>query len=342
MFLVGSGYAPPAQEVQNEAPEQERGAALLTVLMLVAIVAVMAGAALEKLRLSTRLAGNAAAGEQARAYALAAETLALTRIDAMLGPNVKRVTLQGDWSGKPFGMPLPGGGFATARVRDGGNCFNLNSLVSGRAGAYVTDPLMRPQFVRLMRLLDIPAQVGEQIAAGAADWIDSDQDQQAMGAEDGAYLNRETPYRTAGTLMTDPSELRAVVGMTPQIYATLRPWICTLPVAQAAPINVNTLLPEQAPILAMLFPDTMSIAGARQMILQRPPQGVATTDVFFKSAALQGNSNADGERGTAVVSKWFTLDIDVTVGTTVLQEQALMDATTLPARLVSRQWGEPS
>ena len=114
------------------------------------------------------------------------------------------------------------------------------------------------------------------------------------------------------------------------------------PVAQAAPINVNTLLPEQAPILAMLFPDTMSIAGARQMILQRPPQGVATTDVFFKSAALQGNSNADGERGTAVVSKWFTLDIDVTVGTTVLQEQALMDATTLPARLVSRQWGEPS
>lgn len=324
------------------APVHERGAALLTVLMLVAIIAVMAGAALEKLRLSTRLAGNAAAGEQARAYALAAETLATTRIGAMLEASPKRVTLQGDWSGRPFGMPLPGGGFATARVRDGGNCFNLNSLVSGRAGAYVTDPLMRPQFVRLMRLLDVPVQVAEQIAAGTADWIDSDQAQQAMGAEDAAYLNRETPYRTADTLMTDPSEIRAVAGMTPQIYATLKPWICTLPIAQAAPINVNTLLPEQAPILAMLFPDTMSIAGARQMILQRPPQGVGSTDVFFKSAALQGNANADGERGTAIVSKWFTLQIDVTIGTTVLQEHALIDATTLPARLVSRQWGEDS
>ena len=323
-------------------PVRERGAALLTVLMLVAIIAVMAGAALEKLRLSTRLAGNAAAGEQARAYALAAETLATTRIGAMLEASPKRVTLQGDWSGRPFGMPLPGGGFATARVRDGGNCFNLNSLVSGRAGAYVTDPLMRPQFVRLMRLLDVPVQVAEQIAAGTADWIDSDQAQQAMGAEDAAYLNRETPYRTADTLMTDPSEIRAVAGMTPQIYATLKPWICTLPIAQAAPINVNTLLPEQAPILAMLFPDTMSIAGARQMILQRPPQGVGSTDVFFKSAALQGNANADGERGTAIVSKWFTLQIDVTIGTTVLQEHALIDATTLPARLVSRQWGEDS
>ncbi|MEG8013855.1 type II secretion system minor pseudopilin GspK [Sphingomonas sp. 22R3R2A-7] len=323
-------------------PARERGAALLTVLMLVAIIAVMAGAALEKLRLSTRLAGNAAAGEQARAYALAAETLATTRIGAMLEASPKRVTLQGDWSGRPFGMPLPGGGFATARVRDGGNCFNLNSLVSGRAGAYVTDPLMRPQFVRLMRLLDVPVQVAEQIAAGTADWIDSDQAQQAMGAEDAAYLNRETPYRTADTLMTDPSEICAVAGMTPQIYATLKPWICTLPIAQAAPINVNTLLPEQAPILAMLFPDTMSIAGARQMILQRPPQGVGSTDVFFKSAALQGNANADGERGTAIVSKWFTLQIDVTIGTTVLQEHALIDATTLPARLVSRQWGEDS
>ena len=323
-------------------PVRERGAALLTVLMLVAIIAVMAGAALEKLRLSTRLAGNAAAGEQARAYALAAETLATTRIGAMLEASPKRVTLQGDWSGRPFGMPLPGGGFATARVRDGGNCFNLNSLVSGRAGAYVTDPLMRPQFVRLMRLLDVPVQVAEQIAAGTADWIDSDQAQQAMGAEDAAYLNRETPYRTADTLMTDPSEIRAVAGVTPQIYATLKPWICTLPIAQAAPINVNTLLPEQAPILAMLFPDTMSIAGARQMILQRPPQGVGSTDVFFKSAALQGNANADGERGTAIVSKWFTLQIDVTIGTTVLQEHALIDATTLPARLVSRQWGEDS
>lgn len=318
----------------------ERGAALLTVLMLVAIIAVMAGAALEKLRLSTRLAGNAATGEQARAYAYAAETLALSRVSDMLGTDPKRVTLAGGWSGRSFGLPLPGGGFASARVRDGANCFNLNGLVSGSPGAYVSDPVIHPQFARLLRLLNVPAQVAEQITASAADWIDSDQNQQAMGAEDGAYLGRETPYRTADTLMTDPSELRAVAGMTPQIYAMVRPWICTLPIARPAPINVNTLLPEQAPILAMLFPDTMSVESARRMILQRPPQGFGSTDAFFKSAALQGDANADGERGTTVVSKWFTLDIDVTMGSTQLQEHALIDATTLPARLVSRQWGE--
>jgi general secretion pathway protein K len=331
--------------VPDSGPERrsERGAALLTVLMLVAIIAVMAGAALEKLRLSTRLAGNAATGEQARAYALAAETMALTRVSNLLAQSPKRVTLAGGWSNTPFGLPVPGG-FATARVRDGGNCFNLNALVSpGSApGVYVTNGVIRPQFVRLMRLLDIPAQVGEQIAAGAADWIDGDQDQQAMGAEDGAYLGRETPYRTAGTLMSDPSELRAVIGMTPEIYAKLRPWICTLPVAVASPLNINTLLPEQAPLLAMLFPDTMSVQAAQQLLVRRPPQGYATVDEFTKGAALNGATNFGTSGQAAVVSTWFTLDIDVTLGTTQMQERALIDANRLPAQLVSRQWGEPT
>ena len=57
-------------------PERERGAALLTVLLLVAMIAVLAGTALERLRLTTRLAGNALGGEQARDYARAAEALA--------------------------------------------------------------------------------------------------------------------------------------------------------------------------------------------------------------------------------------------------------------------------
>ncbi len=321
----------------------ERGAALLTVLMLVAIIAVLAGAALEKLRLSTRLAGNAAAQEQVRAYAYAAETMAVTRIGSMLGTNPKRVTLAGGWSDKPFGLPLPGGGFATARVRDGGNCFNLNGLVTRTpAGAYVTQGEQRPVFVRLMRLLNVPVQVAEQIASGTADWIDTDQDQQAMGAEDGAYLGRDPSYRTAGTLMNDPSEMRAIAGMTPAIYTTLRPWICTLPIAQPAAINVNTLLPEQAPLFAMLFPDTLTVEAARALLLKRPPQGYANADDILKGAALQGATNFGTSGQTAVVSKWFALDVDVTLGTTQLQERALIDATRLPARLVSRQWGEPS
>ena len=66
-------------------PPKERGAALLTVLMLVAVIAVIAAGALEKLRLATRLTANAVGIEQARAYAQAAEALAVARVTTLLG-----------------------------------------------------------------------------------------------------------------------------------------------------------------------------------------------------------------------------------------------------------------
>ena len=323
--------------------ERERGAALLTVLLLVAMIAVLAGTALERLRLTTRLAGNALGGEQARDYARAAEALATSKVTDMLGTSRDRVTLAGGWSNRPFGLPLPGGGLAVARVTDGGNCFNLNSLVSRQGPNIYTSAqsfAQRLQFVRLMRLIGIPAQAAERIAPATADWIDTDSDQQGGGAEDPTYLAKATPYRTAGTLMADPSELRAVDGVTPDIYATLRPWVCTLPIAQTSPINVNTLTPEQAPLVAMLFADTLSVDAARGMILRRPPQGYKDASTFLNAAG--NGATPEGGAGLATTSTWFALGIDVTNGTARLQERALIDASTLPARLVARQWGDES
>ncbi|HEU0043769.1 type II secretion system minor pseudopilin GspK [Sphingomonas sp.] len=314
--------------------DAERGAALLTVLLLVAVIAVIAAGALEKLRLATRLTANAVGIEQARSYAQAAETLAVTRITTLLGQNPGRVTLAGGWSNAPFGLPLPGG-TAVARVSDGGNCFNLNSLVTEPVpGVYANNPLMRLQFARLMRLLQVSPQIAEQVAAGASDWIDSDTDQQAGGAEDNAYLGQDPGYRTASTLMMDPSELRAVAGVTAELYAQLKPWLCTLPTARPAPINLNTLAPEQAPLVAMLAPDTLTVDAARAALLQRPVQGWAST------SALPGLSGVALGEGAGVTSRWFALRVDVVVNGLDLRETALIDATRLPARLVSRQWGE--
>jgi general secretion pathway protein K len=327
------------------APEsRERGAALLTVLLLVAVISVLAATALERLRLSRRSAGNAAVVEQGRAYANAAETLALTRITGVLARDPDRVTAAGGWIGQPFGLPLPGGGVASARVSDGGNCFNLNGLVlRAPDGTLVSSEGARTQFARLMRLVGIPPQVADQVAAGAADWIDADDNPLPQGAEDRSYLALETPYRTAGTLMADRSELRAVAGVTPDVYARVRPWVCTLPVARAAQVNVNTLLPEQAPLFAMLYPDTLSVDSARQILLRRPPTGYGDPSGFLNQTAAFGATIAPDAQGqVGVKTRWFALRIDVQLGGASVQEQALVDASTLPARLVVRQWGEPS
>ncbi len=324
-------------------PERERGAALLTVLLLVAVIAVLAGTALERLRLSTRLAANAGITAQLRAFAQATETVALTRIGSLLSAQPERVTLAGGWSGRPFGLPLPGGGRSVARVRDGSNCFNLNGLVAevgDGTGVYAGVPQPRTRFVRLMQLLGVPGRDAEQVAGGVVDWIDTDQEQSPAGAEDSSYLGGVPSYRTAGTLMADISELRAVHGVTPEIYALLKPWICTMPIAAPVRINVNTLTPEQAPLVAMLGTDALSIDAARAMISRRPLQGFADTGDFWH-AAPEGAAG-DGQNQTAVTSGWFALDIDVVQGAAELHEKAMVDARRLPARLVSRQWGEPS
>jgi general secretion pathway protein K len=323
--------------------EQERGAALLTVLLLVAVIAVLAGHALERMRLATRLGGNAVAIEQARAFAMAAETAAIVRINAVLARDAARVTLQGDWAGKPYPLPIPGG-VATATVTDGGNCFNLNSLVQpSDATTLVARQASIDQFARLMRIIGIPDIQGRAIAAAAADWIDTDNVPHAEGAEDGDYAGRSPRYLPANNLMIDPSELRAVIGMTPAIYAKLRPWICTLPVARPTRINVNTLLPEQAPLLAMLLPDTLDIGRARAVLLERPPQGFTSTVAFWQGVAQKGTpTGPEGQQQTAVTTQWFGLKIDVALGGTQLTQTALIDATEPPVRLVSRAWGDPS
>ncbi|MHC9417273.1 type II secretion system minor pseudopilin GspK [Sphingomonas citri] len=314
----------------------ERGAALLTVLLLVAVISVMAASALERLRLSTRLAANAVALDAARGYAYAAETLATTRVTSLLSQARDRVALTGGWSGRPFGLPIPGGS-ATARVTDGGNCFNLNSLVlRAPDGSYAVNIESLQQFQRLARLLRVPD--GDRVAAAAADWIDSDDSPLPGGAEDNDYRG----YRTAGVLMADVSELRAVRGVTPEVYRALRPYLCTLPLAQRNVFNVNTMLPEQAPLLAMLVGESLSVEAAQGVLLRRPPTGWSTVDQMWAQLSTQsgGASQVGAAQSTSVKTVWFALRVDVTLGTAELHEQGLIDARTLPVRLVTRQWGD--
>lgn len=317
----------------------ERGVALLTVLMLVSVMAVLSAAALERLRLSTRIAANSGSIDQARAYAAAAEEIALSRVTALVQADPARTPL--GWNGRETSLPLPGGD-AVAVLRDGGNCFNLNSVVTGGTGGpYVARSVGIGQFVALMQNLGIGEGEARKVAVSLADWIDTDDVAQPGGAEDAAYANREIAYRTANTLVADASELRAVDGVTPEIYEKLRPWICALPATDLSPINVNTLQPDQAHLLAMLLPGQMSPDRARALLIARPPAGYESAYAFWRASSLAGTTpGPDVEAQTGVRTQWFTLQLKVRLGDSEVEESALVDASVPPARLVRRNWGE--
>lgn len=321
-------------------PESERGGALLTVLLLVAVMSALSVAALEKLRLSTRLAANGAAADQARAYSFGVEAMALDRIGMLTGRDTNGMTPAEGWNGRPFTVPLTGG-IATATFRDGGNCFNLNSVVDGLiVGDYAPRELGIRQFVWLMQALGIAPTDARRIAASLVDWIDADSVPNPDGAEDDFYARGATPYRAANTLLGDVTELRAVAGVTPELYARLRPWVCALPTTDLSPVNVNTLALDQAPLIAMLIPDQLDLPRARQILSQRPAGGWASIADFWDLSTLHAlTPPMEVQNQTTLRTRWFNLTLDVEIGGAQVSETALIDGALAPARLVSRKWG---
>ncbi len=318
----------------------ERGAALLAVLILVAITGAIAAAALEKLRLSRAVSANVASLDQARFAALGAEQLAVLIIEDLITRDRAVTTLTGGWNGATRSIPMPGGGLVEARVRDGGNCFNINSVVQGDLRSNLgRRPSGVAQFVNLMRLSGISEGEANRIAEGAADWADTDIIATPSGAEDQAYGQSNPPFITGNTLFAEVSELRVLPGMTPAIYARIRPHVCALPVSDLSPINVNTLLPHQAVLVAMLSPGALNEAMVQRVLASRPAAGWANNVEFWRSDALRGVAiPLDAQQQVQVRTDWFTLDIRSVSGDSEHYETALVDARLQPARIARRRW----
>ncbi|MFL6843477.1 MAG: type II secretion system minor pseudopilin GspK [Allosphingosinicella sp.] len=322
-------------------PASERGAALLAVLVLVAIMGTIAAVAFDRLRLSTALSLNGAALDQTRGYALGVEDLLTLRIDDLAAEDPYVTSLAGDWNGAERQIPLPGEGVALGTVRDGGNCFNLNSLVQGDpATGLVQRPAGIEQFTGLMLVLGVPDATARRVAAAAADWADSDSVVGPDGAEDDAYRAAAPAYRPGDTFFADATELRAVAGVTPEIFRLVKPHVCALPTDSLSPINVNTLLPQDAPLLAMLAPGRVRIDRVRSVLASRPAGGWSSSYDFWRSAQVAGiESAADPMSQLQLKTYWFTIDLDVRFQDAELEEWALVDARLSPARVVARRWG---
>ncbi len=317
----------------------ERGAALLTVLLLVAVIAVLAAHGIDRLAGATKLASNARELSQARAYLIAAESIGMQSAEQIVSLSPGRTTNLGGWNGQERRFPVPGG-VITAALTDGGNCFNINSLVSQSDAEFVARPDGQTQFVRLMTLLEIPEGEAADIAESVTDWIDSDIIPSPRGAEDEYYAQLEAPYRTANAIMMDVSELRTVKGVTSAIYTRIAPWICALPTTDLSPINVNTLRPEQAVLLAMLS-NTPDILQSRQFLGRRAETGYGSLNDFWAEPFPAGFlAPSQVQSQVKLTTRWFRLDATVEMQSALVEERALVDAARQPARLVHRQRGD--
>ena len=319
------------------APANERGVALLSVLLLVAVMATVAATALDRIGIGTRLAANAATVGHGRAWLESAELLATTRIEDLLAADETK-TLGAGWLGLERRIALPDGAVVRARIEDGGNCFNLNSLVLRQDdGRLAGRPQAVNQFAALMTMLGIGGGEAAQIAATASDYIDRDNLPQKLGVEDSGK------GRAANHLMADPSELRAVTGVTDRHYRLLSRWICALPNTELSEINLNTLLPEQSPLVAMIAPGSIDPQRARAALQQRPAAGFDDPLDFWQLPGLAGIDLPSGAVGqTQLRTSFFVVKARVESSDIDVRETTLIDARATPARVIRRNWSDAS
>lgn len=314
------------------------GMALLTVLLLVAVMALVATAVLDDVRFSVRRAINIETGGQAQWYADGAETLARRRIARLTSLNADRTPLKPEWNGRSITLPLDDGR-VTATVRDGQACFNLNSVVTWTGDRFAVRSVGAAQLLSLGRAVGVDVLTMRTITDSLIDWVDTDSSARPLGAEDSAYAGRAEPYRTSGTLLVEVSELRTVRGVDGGTYARLRPHLCALP-TDRSPINVNTLGPADAPLLVMLTGGALSLPDARAVIGRRPEDGWSDPAEFWRQPALnQLQVPLEAREQVAVRTDYFDVRIDVDHGGTHVVRTALIESRPgATARTVIRRW----
>src|SRR5690606_18843964 len=184
----------PASRGHAVSGARERGAALLTVLLLVAVMTVLLVAVMDDIRFALRRTGNAQALAQAQWYALGSEQLARARIHQL--DRDGRTTLAGGWNGRPFLFPIEAG-VMQVRLDDASACFNLNSVVEGAPGQWRRREAGVRQYLALLEVLGFPGARANAMADALVDWIDQDEQPGPAGAEDPAYAARRPGDRTS-------------------------------------------------------------------------------------------------------------------------------------------------
>lgn len=263
------------------APKHSRGVALITALLVVALVTIIAVGMAARQQVDIRRAGNILDGDQAYLFTLGVESWAqgVLAQDFRDGQTKNKVsdTLNEDWATALPPIEVAGGKVA-GKIEDLQGRFNLNNL-------WVNNAVSQPDLLVFQRLL-ANLHLDPDLVYAVIDWIDVNVDQLPNGAEDLDYLDRKPSYRTANAPMVSSSELALVKGFTPEIVKALEPYVTALPlrapigtgspVPLATPINVNT---APAPVLAALVAN-LDAAGAARLLDVREGKGFETITQF--------------------------------------------------------------
>jgi general secretion pathway protein K len=304
----------PAAPPRREGVSNERGAALVLALLVVALLTVLI------------LELDADARREYREAAVFRDNLKATML-ARSAVQLARVTLQEDFRKKAstgaafdargdlWAQPLTdhplGDGTVTAAMEDERGKLNLNALAGGAE-------MRTAQMARLRRLF-LLLQLDPALVDTLADWIDDNGLPEPNGAESPYYQSLTPPYRAANMALQTLSELHLVKGFTADIVRRLAPHVTLYPAKSPdAWINLNTATAE---VIQALDP-RITRETANEIIAGRPYRTVQEPDRIGSFEPLAKELRLSD--GYQVKTDHFSVRMKVAAGGLVRAAQAVL------------------
>lgn len=271
----------PKQNALHCNQDHERGTVLLTTLLIMSIMAALAIVMVEDILLAVKRTAHIDMEAQASWYVQGADDYTQSYLENFISADNLAAANSQLRSGVSGLFPIEDG-VMSFTLRDSSNCLSLEYLRENNGREY---------FQVLLETLGWEPAVAASHAARLTDWADADEVQVPQdGAEDFFYLGLTKPYRTSNTSFASVFEIRALDVFDETEFQFLRPFICAHKSAvsdDANKINLNTLVPAQAPLLALALGSAEHLELALRVINNRPPEGWNDLGEFWLAPELE-------------------------------------------------------
>lgn len=303
----------------SDSTSHDRGAVLLTTLLIMSIMAVLAVVMVEDILLAVKRTAHIEGEAQASWYMQGADDYSQTYLRGVVAADNPAAANLALLSGVEAVFPLDNGSMAVS-IRDGSNCLSLG-LLDQEDGTEL--------FTILFQTLGWANQDAQTYAARLTDWVDADETPRPRtGAEDFHYLGLEPAYRTANAPFSSVYEIRALGILQEAEFQFLRPFICAhKPSTLGTPtqINLNTLTPEQAPLLAVALGSSDHLQLALSLITNRPATGWQDLASFWAVPELEDFEQNDAFANLLMGVEPHHIWVDVTVLYQTVQKRAAFE-----------------
>jgi len=290
----------------------QRGIALITVMLVVALAAVIATQMLARLQLQVQRATNINFNQQAYWYAVGAEAFT-KRVLFTAFEDEQDVTHLGQiWAQGKSSYPVDFGEIS-GEITDMQACLNLNALrgETNGSGSEGTNKLpARKALETIISALNVDG-IGEfeaqYMADALTDWLDEDGSiASSGGAEDSDYAAKEFAYLPANHFIGSVNELRVIEHFTIPVIAALKDHVCVIPNNNLHQININTLAEDKPELLQGLL--SISRNEAEELLAARDAEGFKDVEEFFNLPEVNKLKISDEQKQQFVVdSEYFKL-----------------------------------